>query len=351
VPHPVPGVAVLSAARSRHAADCLLFGFPAPAQEAWREYQDEVNLHKTEKQAIKIQALARGRGARVNADHIKLQREKATFIQAHVRAWLARKRLQEQKRLYEISMLFASAERRAVMKLELAFIKKRERQRGFAAHIVQSHFHGRKVRKQAQEELTKRKLMYLMAKGETKAALRIQWWWFRFKATMADKREVEEAKDVRNLADEQEQRRRLQEEEEAAELAKPVMKKQRRSLGTKFLERTMRIEDGRLYYWGPDDTKHADPRKHKKHREVILACVEKLRVEEDLEKDHTESLHGRANARPHLIVLEVRKAREAKDAKNGKFTLRFASPRAHELWLERLRRSCPHATFEPLSRS
>lgn len=72
-----------------------------------------------ERHAIRIQAVARGKRDRFNTARMKRQEEAATLIQKYARAKLARRRLEDIKRQVKVITLFANAERKAVMKLQV----------------------------------------------------------------------------------------------------------------------------------------------------------------------------------------------------------------------------------------
>lgn len=118
--------------------------------EAWQEYKDELTRIVSERHALTIQARTRGMLGRKRSARVRLESENVVMIQRMVRDKLARRAAERQIRLLKISALMAKGERKAVMKLEAAFLRRRERKRAaataVAASIVQAHFIGFKVR-------------------------------------------------------------------------------------------------------------------------------------------------------------------------------------------------------------
>lgn len=183
---------------------------------------------------------------------------------------------------------------------------------------MQAHWHGRKARKQVDEEVTKRKLVYLMAKGQTKAAMRIQYAWWQYRAKVAERRKVAEARVVHAQVAEDERLQREALARESAEMEMPVWKKARSAPWIGYQERRMSLQadEGKLYYWNPTQ---------QKRREILLRDVVGLTPE-------LERASGQ-----HMITLEVRKSA---GSKAGKFALRFETEAARDTWLRRLRRVC-----------
>lgn len=113
--------------------------------EAWQEYQEELTRVVSERHALVIQSRARGMLGRKQTGRVRLQSERVVLIQRMVRDKLARREAQRQIRRYKIAALMAKGERKAVMKLEAAYLRRRERKRAAAATIMQAHFAGLKV--------------------------------------------------------------------------------------------------------------------------------------------------------------------------------------------------------------
>jgi hypothetical protein len=114
--------------------------------EAWQEYQDELTRIVNQRHALVIQARTRGMLGRKQTVRVRLQSERVVLIQRMVRDKLARREAQRQIRRLKIASLMAKGERKAVMKLQAAFLRRRERKRTAAASIMQAHFIGLKVR-------------------------------------------------------------------------------------------------------------------------------------------------------------------------------------------------------------
>jgi len=93
--------------------------FNRTPMEAWHEYQEELSRVINERHATRIQAHARGRRDRQNTLRMKLQQENIVIIQKLWRAKLARTQLERYRKQYQVIILFASAERKAVMRLQV----------------------------------------------------------------------------------------------------------------------------------------------------------------------------------------------------------------------------------------
>mmetsp|Transcript_3600 Transcript_3600/g.10355 ORF Transcript_3600/g.10355 Transcript_3600/m.10355 type:complete len:347 (+) Transcript_3600:145-1185(+) len=311
--------------------------FKRTVVEACYEYQLEKKKIANERHAIQIQRRVRGMRDRERLARLHLQKEKVTIIQAAFRSWLARKVIDRRRRELQILSLFASAERKAVMKLELAFINRRERKRAAAVAVMQSQFSLRKARLRAREEmreeLTKRKLVLLMAKGETKAALRIQYAWYRYKSTVLNKRREAEDRDALARRMEEERLReevRAREQRETAIMNQPVGKKARsKPLG--FQKKQMHIDASQsaiTYRKFPENPKA-------KTKGIPFRSVVALELAEGTGAEITLQLD--ADAVPGAGV------------KKGPLVLRCEDRETAEVWAKNLRESCGLPAVAPLA--
>lgn len=174
-----------------------------------------------------------------------------------------------------------------------------------------------------------RRAAELLAKGETRAAIRIQSAWWQFRVLMLRRRADAEAAAVREAsADEERAQRELASREEFA-MAKPVLK-MARSLPIGFQPKQMKLEpsEGLLYYWKLDEHRKAQA------KGIPLDAIRTIEPRDE---------PGKVPA----LVLDVRRT---PSVKGGKLQLRMEDELARDVWVKHLRQACKHATYiEPLA--
>lgn len=314
--------------------------FERTPMEAWHEYQDEITSDVSQRHAILIQARARGMLERKLTERMKLQNEKILVIQKHVRSRLARKTLKRIKTQYKVLTLFANAERKAVMKLELAYLKRRERRREASASIVRAHYVGRKARQKRDDMLMQRQLVMMMAKGEAKAALRIQYAYWRYRvAVLNSRKEAEQATAVlrAKLAEEEKAKAALRRHEDAV-LAKPVGKRMRKSPLVRFQSKHLELDavNRSLTYWKLPvaPAAGAGGSQPAKAKQILLDSVIKI------EQQSTPA---------HLLLVYVGVTLSVPNAKRTMYTLQLADREAADIWLKRLRPFCRNAHISAMA--
>jgi len=295
--------------------------FERTPMEAWHEYLDERERVVNERHAVRIQAAARGMRDRYNAQRLKVEESAAVLIQKHARAKLARRRLEDMKRQFAVVTLFANAERKAVMKLELAYLKRLEKKRRAATTVLQAQYRGRKARLHAKEERTKRKVAYIMAKGQAKAALRIQyaWWAYRVKL-LAQRREAEEAALRARVAEEEKARQEVA-RREAFIMAKPLFKKSRRLFRFQTKQMTIDTQLRKLNYW-----------------RYVPNAPGKQQVKE-VPLEHVVTIELK-DAPFHGIILGLKSAGATRN-----YVFKMEDKEAAEVWLQHIRAAAPSAAF------
>mmetsp|Transcript_7437 Transcript_7437/g.20278 ORF Transcript_7437/g.20278 Transcript_7437/m.20278 type:complete len:362 (-) Transcript_7437:468-1553(-) len=301
--------------------------FNRTPMEAWHEYQEELSRVINERHATRIQAHARGRRDRQNTLRMKLQQENIVIIQKLWRAKLARTQLERYRKQYQVIILFASAERKAVMRLQHAFRMRRQRRQEAAAQFMQAAWVGRKTRLETREELLKRRTAYFLATAQTEAAFRIQYAWYRFRVAMLEKQNVQQDKVVMEQVADEERARAMVERRDKFIMAKPVYKKARRLplLGFWRQKKQMQVveenvtQDNKVCYW-----KFSEASKERV-KEIPLAQVQAI-----------EQREGKG----HVLVLTLQ---GGAGVRGGPLQLKYADEEAAQVWLKHFKNLCPHA--------
>lgn len=174
------------------------------------------------------------------------------------------------------------------------------------------------ARADAKAERNKRKVAYLLTKGQAKAALRIQYAWWAYKVKLlAQRREAEEAALRTRVAEEEKQRQAVQRREEFI-MAKPVEKKSRRLMT--FQRKQMRIDlpMRKLNYW--------------KYSEKTHATVKEIHL------DHVVTIEQKDDSKFNGIVLGVKPDRTTRS-----YTFRMEDKLAADIWFKHIREATPNA--------
>jgi len=206
----------------------------------------------------------------------------------------------------------------------MAFRQRQERRQAAAATILQAHYIGHKTRKEMKDEITKRRLIYLMSKGMTKAALRIQYAWWRHKVRVINRREEAAVTSVALQLQESRDENDAVTTHESLIMARPVDKKARSfpgSLVLGFQKKQMQLDPQArlLSYW--------------KYSENAKAQVKSVPL---------DSVRGivQKTGKYFLIVLDL-DASEGRSA--GQLTFRVYDKETSDVWFRSLQALCENA--------